>query len=246
MIWFRLPTVVILVVVVLLPFGVVVYQSFLDEPLYAPAARFALSSYQFILGEPDFARAFVTTLALAAGMTAIAVPLGAALAFLVVRTDLPGKGVIEAALLVPIVLSPIVTRVRLRGRRGPGRVSLAGRQAADRRGALGALFADQPDRHCRPHPCPARLSVFVDQPAQAQPGARGAGPRPGRVAVAGRADRQPAAGMAGAGLQRGADVLSGLRAVRAAADHRRCGQRAGADHLSVQADQHLWARRRII
>ena len=108
MTWFRLPTVVIVVVVVLLPFGVVVYQSFLDEPLYAPAARFALSSYQFILGEPDFARAFVTTLALAAGMTAIAVPLGAALAFLVVRTDLPGKGLIEAALLVPIVLSPIV------------------------------------------------------------------------------------------------------------------------------------------
>src|SRR5262245_7823662 len=108
MTWFRLPTVVIVVVVVLLPFGVVVYQSFLDEPLYAPAARFALSSYEFILGEPDFARAFVTTLALAAGMTAIAVPLGAALAFLVVRTDLPGKGVVEAALLVPIVLSPIV------------------------------------------------------------------------------------------------------------------------------------------
>jgi iron(III) transport system permease protein len=109
MIWFRLPTVIVLVVVVLLPFGVVVYQSFLDEPLYAPAARFALSSYAFILGEPDFARAFVTTLVLAAGMTAIAVPLGAALAFLVVRTDLPAKGVIEAALLVPIVLSPIVT-----------------------------------------------------------------------------------------------------------------------------------------
>ncbi len=108
MTWFRLPTVIILVVVVLLPFGVIVYQSFLDEPLYAPAARLSLSSYQFILGEPDLARAFVTTLTLAAGMTAIAVPMGGALAFLVVRTDLPGKRFFEAALLVPIVLSPIV------------------------------------------------------------------------------------------------------------------------------------------
>ncbi len=108
MTWFRLPTVIILVVVVLLPFGVIVYQSFLDEPLYAPAARLSLSSYQFILGEPDLARAFVTTLTLAAGMTAIAVPMGGALAFLVVRTDLPGKSFFEAALLVPIVLSPIV------------------------------------------------------------------------------------------------------------------------------------------
>ena len=41
-------------------------------------------------------------------MTAIAVPVGGVLAFLVVRTDLPGKRVLEPVLLVPIVLSPIV------------------------------------------------------------------------------------------------------------------------------------------
>ena len=68
----------------------------------------ASSSYQFIFAEPDFHRAFVTSLALAAGMTAIAVPAGGVLAFLVVRTDLPGKGALEPLLLVPIVLSPIV------------------------------------------------------------------------------------------------------------------------------------------
>ena len=89
MIWFRLPTVVILAAVVLLPVGVVVYQSVLDEPFFSPAARLSLASYAFVLGEPDFARAFVTSVVLAAGMTAIAVPLGGLLAFLVVRTDLP-------------------------------------------------------------------------------------------------------------------------------------------------------------
>ena len=108
MIWFRLPTVVILAAVVLLPVGVVVYQSVLDEPFFSPAARLSLASYAFVLGEPDFARAFVTSVVLAAGMTAIAVPLGGLLAFLVVRTDLPAKHLIEPALLVPIVLSPIV------------------------------------------------------------------------------------------------------------------------------------------
>jgi iron(III) transport system permease protein len=108
MIWFRLPTVVILAVLVLLPVGVVIYQSFLDEPFFVPAARLTLASYEFILGEPDFRRAFLSSLELAAGMTAIAVPLGGVLAFLVVRTDLPWKSVIEPALLVPIVLSPIV------------------------------------------------------------------------------------------------------------------------------------------
>ncbi len=108
MLWFRLPTVLILAVVVLLPVGVVVYQSFLDEPFFASAARLSLESYRFILAEPDFARAFLTSFVLAAGMTAIAVPFGGVLAFLVVRTDLPGKSWIEPALLVPIVLSPIV------------------------------------------------------------------------------------------------------------------------------------------
>jgi iron(III) transport system permease protein len=108
MLWFRLPTVVILAVVVLLPVGVVVYQSFLDEPFFAEAARLSLESYRFILAEPDFGRAFLTSFLLAAGMTAIAVPFGGVLAFLVVRTDLPGKSWIEPALLVPIVLSPIV------------------------------------------------------------------------------------------------------------------------------------------
>jgi len=108
MIWLRLPTLVTLVVFVLLPVGVVVYQSVLDEPFFAPNARLSLEPYAFILGEPDFARAFASSFVLAAGMTAIALPLGGVLAFLVVRTDLPGKSLIEPALLVPIVLSPIV------------------------------------------------------------------------------------------------------------------------------------------
>src|SRR5262245_65687670 len=110
MTWLRLPTLAILTLLVLLPVGVIVYQSFLDEPFFAAAARLSLTSYQFVLAEPDFKRAFLTTLSLAAGMTAIAVPLGGLLAFLVVRTDLPGKRVIEPALRVPIVPSPIVIR----------------------------------------------------------------------------------------------------------------------------------------
>jgi iron(III) transport system permease protein len=41
-------------------------------------------------------------------MAAIAVPFGSALAFLVVRTDLPGRHAIEPLLLIPIFLSPVV------------------------------------------------------------------------------------------------------------------------------------------
>jgi iron(III) transport system permease protein len=77
MTWLRLPTLVILAVLVLLPVAVVAYQSVLDEPFFVPSARLSLESYTFILGEPDFARAFLSSFVLAAGMTAIAVPLGA-------------------------------------------------------------------------------------------------------------------------------------------------------------------------
>src|SRR3977135_2001101 len=80
MTWLRLPTVVILAVLVLLPVGFVVYQSFLDEPFFPPAAVLTRGLYEFIRGEPDFTRAFRTTVILAVGMTAIAVPLGAVLA----------------------------------------------------------------------------------------------------------------------------------------------------------------------
>jgi len=41
-------------------------------------------------------------------MTLIAVPLGSILAFLLIRTDLPGRRVLEPVVLIPIFLSPVV------------------------------------------------------------------------------------------------------------------------------------------
>jgi iron(III) transport system permease protein len=93
---------------ILAPLAVIVYQSFLDGPFFHPASKLSLGAYRFVLTDSDFRRAFATTAIIAAGMTAIAVPLGAVLAFLVVRTDLPGRRWLEPALLVPIFLSPVV------------------------------------------------------------------------------------------------------------------------------------------
>gem|GEM_PF-4638695 len=42
-------------------------------------------------------------------MVGIGVPLGAVLAFIMVRTDIPGRRILEPAVLIPIFLSPIVT-----------------------------------------------------------------------------------------------------------------------------------------
>ncbi len=95
-------------VAVLVPLGLVLYQSLLDAPFFSPTARLGLGAYRFVLADPDFYTAFATSAMIAFGMVTIAMPLGGVLAFLVARTDLPGRRWMEPMLLVPIFLSPIV------------------------------------------------------------------------------------------------------------------------------------------
>ncbi len=95
-------------VAVLAPLGLVLYQSLLNAPFFAPTARVGLGAYRFVLADPDFHSAFATSVVIAFGMVAIAMPLGGILAFLIVRTDLPGRRGMEPLLLVPIFLSPVV------------------------------------------------------------------------------------------------------------------------------------------
>src|SRR4051794_9075351 len=73
-------------VVVLVPLGIVLYQAFLDAPFFQPTAHLSLDAFRFVLADPDFHRALWVTVVVAAGMTAIAVPVGTAIALLVVRT----------------------------------------------------------------------------------------------------------------------------------------------------------------
>ena len=61
-----------------------------------------------MLTDPDFWIALRTTAIFAFGLVAVAVPLGAMLAFLLARTDLRGKGWLEPVALVPMFLSSIV------------------------------------------------------------------------------------------------------------------------------------------
>jgi iron(III) transport system permease protein len=93
---------------VLAPLSLVFYQSVLTAPFFQPSARFSPEAYAFVFADEDFWSAFWTTALIAAGMTAIAVPLGAALAFLMVRTDVPGRAWLEPVLLIPIFVSAVV------------------------------------------------------------------------------------------------------------------------------------------
>jgi len=94
--------------VVFAPLGLILYQSFLSEAFFSPTAGFSLEAYRYVLADSGFHSAFGTSLLVSCGMTLISVPLGSLLAFLLVRTDLPGKNRLEPWLLVPIFLSPVV------------------------------------------------------------------------------------------------------------------------------------------
>jgi iron(III) transport system permease protein len=90
------------------PLSLVIYQSFLTAPFFDSSAKFGLLAYSFVFNDPDFWQAFWTTIAIAGGMAAVAVPLGALLAFLMVRTDVPGREYLEPLILIPIFVSAVV------------------------------------------------------------------------------------------------------------------------------------------
>src|SRR5512133_2474899 len=106
--WPRLAVVALTACAVLTPLALLVYQSLLDAPFFQPTAKLSTSAFEVVLADSDFHRAFGTTVIVAAGMASLAVPLGSAMAFLLVRTDLPGRRWLEPLVLVPIFLSPVV------------------------------------------------------------------------------------------------------------------------------------------
>lgn len=93
---------------VFMPLGLIFYQSLLSEPFFFPGKQWSLGAYEFIFSDEDFHQAFLNSFLVAIGMLVVAVPLGATLAFLMVRTDLPGRSWIEPLLLVPVFVSPMV------------------------------------------------------------------------------------------------------------------------------------------
>ncbi|GGY75660.1 ABC transporter permease [Pseudoduganella plicata] len=106
--WLRALVVVLTALAIFAPLCLIFYQSFLSAPFFMPEKELGLDAYRFIVDDPDFGMAFRNGLMLAAGLAAIAVPLGGMLAFLMVRTDLPGRNWIAPLLLVPIFVSPMV------------------------------------------------------------------------------------------------------------------------------------------
>lgn len=104
----RAVVVVLTALAIYAPLAFIVVQSFLSEPFFLPDKEFGLSAFRFVFADPDFHAALRDGFLLAGGLVVIAVPLGAMLAFLISRTDLPGRRWIEPLILIPVFVSPMV------------------------------------------------------------------------------------------------------------------------------------------
>ena len=109
--WQSLPRGVVVLITALaiyVPLSFIIIQSFLSAPFFSPSKVFSLDAFRFIFADSDFYKALKSGFILAFGLAAIAIPLGGMLAFLMIRTDLPGRRWIEPLILVPIFVSPMV------------------------------------------------------------------------------------------------------------------------------------------
>jgi ABC-type Fe3+ transport system permease subunit len=81
-------------------------QAFLDKPLYSANASFTLRNFIRLVVDPDIRGTFGATALFCLVVVAVSMSVGAGLAILVGRTDLPGRGWLLSALLWPLFISP--------------------------------------------------------------------------------------------------------------------------------------------
>ena len=90
------------------PLTPIVYQSFLDKPLYEADKVLTLDNYARILGSSEFWSTVGTTLGFAGLVTVLSVALGTTMAVLLTRTNIPLGGLWAGLVLVPFYVSPLV------------------------------------------------------------------------------------------------------------------------------------------
>ncbi|HXF80292.1 MAG TPA: iron ABC transporter permease [Usitatibacter sp.] len=104
----RALTILLTAAAVLGPLSLIVYQSLLSAPFFEANKTVGIDAYRFIFADSDFWKAALNSVLIATGMVVIAVPLGGLLAFIMERTNLPGKRWLEPFILVPSFVSPMV------------------------------------------------------------------------------------------------------------------------------------------
>lgn len=96
------------VLLVTFPLAPILLQSVLAQPLYEPTRTLTLGNYARVLTAPEVHRVLLNSLILAVGTTVLAVGLGTIMAVLVMRSDLPLRGLLGSLIMAPLFISPLV------------------------------------------------------------------------------------------------------------------------------------------
>jgi len=102
----------VLIVLVVIPFGMLIYASFLTAVPFSGERdlAFTLANYTE-LWSADLGRACLNTLIVSIGGSAMAMAIGCGLAWLAARTDVPGKSLVHLAGVMPLFMSLLVAAV---------------------------------------------------------------------------------------------------------------------------------------
>jgi iron(III) transport system permease protein len=98
----------LLAVLVLLPILFMFLGALRSAGLADPAGHFTLAKIAQVYTTTPYLRMLVSSLAISGFVAAVATVIGVGLAWLVTRTDIPAKALMEGAILAPLFLSPFV------------------------------------------------------------------------------------------------------------------------------------------
>lgn len=93
---------------VLMPLGFLLYASFWSAPAGDPAGKWTLQNFVKAFGTADSWKAILNSLTLGAVVTVITVIGALIIAWLVQRTNLPGRRLINTLMVVPLFISPLL------------------------------------------------------------------------------------------------------------------------------------------
>lgn len=98
---------VVLVVIVVLPIGMIVYGALQDASPTRGATNWSLDSMRHAFGSQAVLTPLRNSLLLAVAVTMMAVFLGGLFAWIIARTDVPGRRMLSVMIVAPLFLSPL-------------------------------------------------------------------------------------------------------------------------------------------
>jgi iron(III) transport system permease protein len=103
--------VILTALLVLFPAWPILYQAFMDKPLYEKDKASTLLNFGDVLGNSEFWQSLTTTAVYAIFSTVLGVTIGTTLALVLSRTDIPGRKLFSNLILIPFFVSPLVLAV---------------------------------------------------------------------------------------------------------------------------------------